>query len=134
MPSLHSTGTSTPMLMPARWRPALRQTVRETEPGAFDARAIRDLLASAAPTDPKHDCGARSASEATSDRPAGGLDDLRTKRRGEFPQRFYPHRALRGGTRRGDGLATEPAAGWEQRGEEGAGAGRSDKGASGRSA
>ena len=68
---------------------ALRQAARETEPpGAFDARAIRDLH-KAAPTDPK---GLRRTIRRSELRQIVSLADstiYELERRGEFPQRFY---------------------------------------------
>jgi hypothetical protein len=110
--------------MPAEMAPTLREAVRETEPpGAFDARAIRELY-KAAPTDPKGTAAHDPPQRATSDRPAGGFDDLRAGAPRGIPAAVLSHRALRGvGPGRGDGLAAEPAGGREHRGEEGAGAG-----------
>ena len=69
--------------------PALRQAVLETEPpGAFDARAIRELR-KAAPTDPK---GLRRTIRRNELRQIVPLADstiYELERRGEFPQRFY---------------------------------------------
>ena len=65
------------------------QAVRETEPpGAFDARAIRDLY-KAAPTDPK---GLRRTIRRRELRQIVPLADstiYELERRGEFPQRFF---------------------------------------------
>ena len=68
---------------------ALRQAARETEPpGAFDARAIRDLH-KAAPTDPKGLRRTIRRSELRQIVPLADSTIYELERRGEFPQRFY---------------------------------------------
>jgi prophage regulatory protein len=68
---------------------ALRQAIRETEPpGAFDARAIRDLY-KAAPTDPKGLRRTIRRSELRQIVPLADSTIYELERRGEFPQRFY---------------------------------------------
>jgi prophage regulatory protein len=67
----------------------LREAVRETEPpGAFDARAVRDLY-KAVPTDP---IGLRRTIRRSQLRQIIPLADstiYELERRGEFPQRFF---------------------------------------------
>ncbi len=71
---------------------------------------------------------AREIEPPTSDRPAGGFDDLRAGAPRRIPAAVLSHGTLRGvGPGRGDGLATEPPAGGEQRGQEGADAGCSEE-------
>jgi prophage regulatory protein len=68
---------------------ALRQAAREIEPpGAFDARAIRDLY-KAAPTDPKGLRRTIRRSELRQIVPLADSTIYELERRGEFPQRFY---------------------------------------------
>jgi prophage regulatory protein len=68
---------------------ALRQAAREMEPpGAFDARAIRDLY-KAAPTDPKGLRRTIRRSELRQIVPLADSTIYELERRGEFPQRFY---------------------------------------------
>ena len=68
---------------------ALGQAARETEPpGAFDARAIRDLY-KAAPTDPKGLRRTIRRSELRQIVPLADSTIYELERRGEFPQRFY---------------------------------------------
>jgi prophage regulatory protein len=68
---------------------ALRQAARETEPpGAFDARAIRDLH-KAARTDPKGLRRTIRRSELRQIVPLADSTIYELERRGEFPQRFY---------------------------------------------
>jgi len=84
---------------------------RASDPGSVQSGANRSQGIEA------HDPPQR----ATSDRPAGGLDDLRTGAPRRIPAAVVSHGTLRGvGPGRGHGLAAEPAAGREQRGEEGA--------------
>ena len=68
---------------------ALRQAAREIEPpGAFDARAIRDLY-KAAPSDPKGLRRTIRRSELRQIVPLADSTIYELERRGEFPQRFY---------------------------------------------
>jgi predicted DNA-binding transcriptional regulator AlpA len=68
---------------------ALRQAVRETEPpGAFDARAIRDLY-KAAPIDPKELRRTIRRSELRQIVPLADSTIYELERRGQFPRRFY---------------------------------------------
>jgi prophage regulatory protein len=68
---------------------ALGQAARETEPpGAFDARAIRDLY-KAAPTDLKGLRRTIRRSELRQIVPLADSTIYELERRGEFPQRFY---------------------------------------------
>ncbi|HNQ03879.1 MAG TPA: AlpA family phage regulatory protein [Thiobacillaceae bacterium] len=68
---------------------ALRQAAREMEPpGAFDARAIRDLH-KAAPTDPKGLRRTIRRSELRQIVPLADSTIYELERRGEFPHRFY---------------------------------------------
>ena len=68
---------------------ALGQAARETEPpGAFDARAIRDLY-KAAPIDPKGLRRTIRRSELRQIVPLADSTIYELERRGEFPQRFY---------------------------------------------
>lgn len=68
---------------------ALRHAAREIEPpGAFDARAIRDLY-KAAPTDPKGLRRTIRRSELRQIVPLADSTIYELERRGEFPQRFY---------------------------------------------
>ena len=68
---------------------ALRQAAREMEPpGAFDARAIRDLY-KATPTDPKGLRRTIRRSELRQIVPLADSTIYELEHRGEFPQRFY---------------------------------------------